>query len=331
MTLVAYVEHDNGNIRRSSLSVLSAGRALQQVIGSSTLLAVVIGDHRAKQAAIQAADYDVDGVLSVISPALSNYSAVTYAEALRQSLENIQATAVMACSSGEGRDLMPRLAAIWDAGQISDVTSFSGAWDATCGCLYRREMYASNVIADVELLSSKHVITIRQSAFLMPKRIFCNALIVDMPVDISCCETKTTNNEMTQIERIVSSIGSASSLDLRGADIVVTGGRGLGSKEAFEKLLFPLAKKLNAALGATRAAVDAGFAPNNWQVGQTGKIVAPKLYIAIGLSGAVQHIAGMKDSACIVAINNDSSAPILQIANYYMTGDLFEIVPRLFG
>jgi electron transfer flavoprotein alpha subunit len=238
-----------------------------------------------------------------------------------QSAENIAAL-VIANAAGYshiispattgGKNFMPRVAALLDVAQISDIVAVEAA------DTFVRPIYAGNVLATVQSADAVKVITVRTTAFEAAAEGGA-AGIENLTATADSGKSKLVGRELTKSERP----------ELTAAKIIVSGGRGLGNGENYHKLLEPLADKLNAALGASRAAVDAGFVPNDYQVGQTGKIVAPQLYIAIGISGAIQHLAGMKDSKVIVAINKDPEAPIFQVADYGLVGDLFELVPQL--
>jgi electron transfer flavoprotein alpha subunit len=216
-------------------------------------------------------------------------------------------------ATSQGKNVAPRLAALLDVAQISDITRVVDP------STFERPIYAGNVIARIRSNDTVKVITVRSTAFAA-------SLIGDDRVDIAWLPGIADTAKVTFLS---DSTVQSDRPDLIGARIVVSGGRGMGSNEKFQQVLAPLAKKLGAALGASRAAVDAGFAANDLQVGQTGKIVAPDLYVAVGISGAIQHLAGMKDSKVIVAINQDPDAPIFSIADYGLVGDLFDTVPAL--
>jgi electron transfer flavoprotein alpha subunit len=219
----------------------------------------------------------------------------------------------VSATSSFGKNAMPRLAALLDVAQVSDVTRIVSA------DTFEHPIYAGNAIETVRMLDPKMVLTIRASSFDPAGDGSGKGTVTPLPLI----------QPERQVEVMQRSAPTSDRPDLIVAPVVVSGGRGLGSKERFNDLLQPLADRLGAALGASRAAVDAGYAPNDWQVGQTGKIVAPEIYIAVGISGAIQHVAGMKDAKVVVAINKDPGAPIFEIADYGLVGDLFEIVPEL--
>ncbi|WP_273976075.1 electron transfer flavoprotein subunit alpha/FixB family protein [Vibrio parahaemolyticus] len=297
-------EHDNNQLHADTLKVVNAASQAGQ---DNTLL--VIG-YQCEEIAQQASR--VDGIAKVIC--IDDESLV------HQFAENIAPVVVgladsfdgiWANSSSKGKDLAPRIAAKCGVGQISDIVQVVD--DKT----FIRPIYAGNAFAKVTSNDSLRVVTVRASAF---DPVACNS-----QVDIEHQQTSTQSPvvELVAIDETVSERP-----ELTAAEIVISGGRGVGSKENFE-LIEKVADKLGAAIGASRAAVDAGFVANDLQVGQTGKIVAPKLYIAVGISGAIQHLAGMKESKVIVAINKDPDSPIFEVADYGLVGDLFEILPQL--
>ncbi|WP_139413516.1 electron transfer flavoprotein subunit alpha/FixB family protein [Bartonella mastomydis] len=220
---------------------------------------------------------------------------------------------IMAPSSSTGKNVMPRVAALLDLMQISDITAVLSP------DTFKRPIYAGNAIETVRSNDHKKIITVRTASF-PPTPSQNNAA----PIKTI---TPAPNPNLSSF--VKAETNKSDRPDLTSARVIISGGRGLGSQEQFMDLLLPLANKLNAALGASRAAVDAGYAPNDWQIGQTGKVVAPKLYIAVGISGAIQHLAGIMDAQIIVAINKDEEAPIMQIADYALVGDLHQIIPEL--
>ncbi|HCG8962597.1 TPA: FAD-binding protein [Vibrio parahaemolyticus] len=297
-------EHDNNQLHADTLKVVNAASQAGQ---DNTLL--VIG-YQCEEVAQQASR--VDGIAKVIC--IDDESLV------HQFAENIAPVVVgladsfdgiWANSSSKGKDLAPRIAAKCGVGQISDIVQVVD--DKT----FIRPIYAGNAFAKVTSNDSLRMVTVRASAF--------DAVACNSQVDIELQQTSTQSPvvELVAIDKTVSERP-----ELTAAEIVISGGRGVGSKENFE-LIEKVADKLGAAIGASRAAVDAGFVANDLQVGQTGKIVAPKLYIAVGISGAIQHLAGMKESKVIVAINKDPDSPIFEVADYGLVGDLFEILPQL--
>ena len=264
------------------------------------------------QAAAQAAA-QLQGVAKVKVADAGHYQAQTAENLTALVIANAPGYShILAPATTFGKNLLPRVAALLDVAQISEITGVDSA------DTFVRPIYAGNALATVKSADPVKVITVRTTAFDAVDA-GNNAEIEAIAAAADTAQTQLQNRELTKSERP----------ELGAAKIIVSGGRGLGSGENYHQLLEPLADKLGAALGASRAAVDAGFVPNDYQVGQTGKIVAPQLYIAVGISGAIQHLAGMKESKVIVAINKDPDAPIFQIADYGLVADLFESVPQL--
>ncbi|MGI9284921.1 MAG: electron transfer flavoprotein subunit alpha/FixB family protein [Pseudomonadales bacterium] len=306
MSILVIAEHDNQSLKAATRNAITAATQLNDDVQ------VLIAGNNCDAVAQSAAQ--VQGVAKVL---------LTQDEAFAHQLpENIAPLVVslasnyshvLAPATTTGKNLMPRVAALLDVAQVSDVLEIES--DDT----FVHPIYAGNVLAKVQSNDAIKIITVRTTAFAAANAEGNNA-------DISVIESSAATNgkarflneELTQSDRP----------ELTAADIVISGGRGLGSAENFS-LLEQIADKLGAAIGASRAAVDAGYVPNDFQVGQTGKVVAPKLYVAVGISGAIQHVAGMKDSGIVVAINKDEEAPIFQIADYGIVGDLFEVLPEL--
>ena len=304
MVALVIAEHDNISLNASTLNTVTAA---QQCAGEVHIL--VAGHNCAAVAEAAAHIAGVKEVLIADAPQLANGLAENVAA---QALAVVDGyTHILAPATAFGKNIAPRVAALLDVGQISEITKVAGP------DTFERPVYAGNAIATVQSLDKVKVITVRATGFEAAGNGGAAAIEkVDAVAD-------------SGVSAFVSrALAKSDRPDLAGAKIVVAGGRGLGSADNF-KILDPLADKLNAAMGASRAAVDAGFVPNDWQVGQTGKIVAPQLYIAVGISGAIQHLAGMKDSKTIVAVNKDPEAPIFSVADYGIVGDLFEVVPQL--
>jgi len=299
-------EHDNAGIRPATLNTITAAK---QLGGAVTVLVAGSGASGAASAAAA-----IDGVAKVL-----HADADIFAHGLA---ENVAAQ-VLALASGyshfvfaataSGKNISPRVAAKLDVGQISDITKVISP------DTFERPIYAGNAIATVQSLDALKVITVRTTGFDPAPATGGSAAI----------ETVQAVGDSGKAQFVRAEIAKNDRPELTSAKIIVSGGRALGSSDKFNEVLLPLADKLGAALGASRAAVDAGYAPNDWQVGQTGKIVAPQLYVAIGISGAIQHLAGMKDSKVIVAINKDEEAPIFSVADYGLVQDLFTAVPEL--
>ncbi|MCB9943731.1 MAG: electron transfer flavoprotein subunit alpha/FixB family protein [Geminicoccaceae bacterium] len=305
MTVLVLAQHDDDHL---DPGVLHAVTAASRMGGDVHLL--VAGNGADAVAAEAAKIAGVARVLQVDHEAYANPTAEDLAPLLVSVASDY--SHLVAASTTFGRNVMPRVAALVDSAQISDIV------DVLSSDTYKRYIYAGNALTTVQSKDSKQVITVRTTAFDAAAGEGGNA-----PVD------KVAAVDPAGLSTFVGrDVQSSDRPDLTSARIVVSGGRGIGSAENFA-ILEALADKLGAAVGASRAAVDAGYAPNDWQVGQTGKIVAPDLYVAAGISGAIQHLAGMKDSKVIVAINKDEEAPIFQVADYGIVGDLFKIVPEL--
>jgi len=305
MTLYIVAEHDHQHLDTSIFSLMTAALQLDP-----NPVVLVLGYQCGSVAEEAAALSGVAEVWMLDDPAFEHPLAEQMAPVIVSKVQ--EATHVLMASSTFGKNLLPRVAALLDVGQISDVTAVINAKT------YERPIYAGNAVEVVESLDQQQIISIRATAFAAASETQDAAVVQTWEAEIQTTKTHFLRHELSESVRP----------DLGSAKIVVSGGRGLQSAEQF-KLVEDLADALGAALGASRAAVDAGFISNDHQVGQTGKIVAPNLYIAVGISGAIQHLAGIKDSHVIVAINKDENAPIFQIANYGLVGDLFDIVPQL--
>jgi electron transfer flavoprotein alpha subunit len=306
MPILVIAEHDNASLKSATLHTITAALQLSGEVH------VLVAGHNAEAAANAAAS--VAGVAKVLraeAPYLAKPTAENLAATALSLLPGAY-THVLAPATGFGKNVLPRVAAKLDVAQISEITAI------VTRDTFVRPIYAGNAFATVQSKDPIKVITVRGTAFDAAAAAGGGGSVETIAAAADTGQTTVTGQELTKSERP----------ELTSARIVISGGRGLGSGENF-KMLEALADKLNAALGASRAAVDAGYVPNDYQVGQTGKIVAPDLYIAIGISGAIQHLAGMKDSKVIVAINKDAEAPIFQIADYGLVGDLFVLVPEL--
>ncbi|WP_375703731.1 electron transfer flavoprotein subunit alpha/FixB family protein [Bartonella sp. AD13SXNS] len=256
----------------------------------------------------------LDGVRQVLI-AKADYLAHQLAEPIADTIIKLanDYDVIMAASSSTGKNVMPRVAALLDLMQISDIIAILSP------DTFKRPIYAGNALETVRTNDHKKIITVRTASFTPTPSKNNSAPIKTI--------TPAPNPNLSSF--VKAETNKSDRPDLTSARVIISGGRGLGSQEKFMALLLPLANKLNAALGASRAAVDAGYAPNDWQIGQTGKVVAPELYIAVGISGAIQHLAGIMDAQIIVAINKDEEAPIMQIADYALVGDLHQIIPEL--
>lgn len=311
--ILILLQQSEGKLPKGTQIAINVATQLRSSWKKDKIIGVALGDGSEK-AADEGLAYGLDEVLYSEDPALSKYLAVPYESALSAAWKVSSADTLVGTATSLVKDLFPRFAASVDAGQASDILAVNSD-----GSL-KRPMYAGDIIADVELLTSNRVVTVRSTAF--PPAAKSTAKGQKKKIDFTFDSAKA--GEVVSYE-----LSKGGRPELGDAEIVVSGGRALQSSENFEKFIFPLADVLNAAVGASRAAVDSGYAPNDWQVGQTGKVVAPTLYIAVGISGAIQHLAGMKDSKTIVAINKDPDAPIYEIADYGLVADLFEVVPKL--
>jgi electron transfer flavoprotein alpha subunit len=305
MSILVIAEHDGAHIKGATLNTVTAAT---QLAGEVHLL--VAGKDCAAAAQAGARIAGVSKVLHADAPQLAGMLAENVAAMVTAIARNY--SHLLFPATAAGKNVAPRVAALLDVAQISDVTKVVSA------DTFVRPIYAGNAFATVQSSDAIKVATVRGTAFDAAKTGDAAAPVEVLAVAADAGKSRLVSQELTQSSRP----------ELTAARVVVSGGRGMGNGENF-KLLEALADKLNAAIGASRAAVDAGFVPNDYQVGQTGKIVAPDLYIAVGISGAIQHLAGMKDSKVIVAINKDPEAPIFQIADYGLVADLFEAVPQL--
>ncbi|RJP18054.1 MAG: electron transfer flavoprotein subunit alpha/FixB family protein [Deltaproteobacteria bacterium] len=311
--ILVVVEHHEGAFRKNTLSAVSAANTLAGLMGGE-VDALVLGDG-ASGVADTVAGAGVRKVLLGEAAGFGKYLAVTFAQAVAQVVREKGYGAVFAPASTFGKDFMPRVSGLLDAPLASDIVGLGKEGDAL---RVMRPMYAGNATGTVELVGSPLLFTVRQTAFDAAPLGGAKAPVEKVTVAAEAVGTAFVGRQETKSERP----------ELTEARVIVSAGRGIKAQENF-KLVEELADELKAAIGASRAAVDAGWAPNDWQVGQTGKIVAPELYIALGISGAIQHLAGMKDSKVIVAINKDEEAPIFQVADYGLVGDLFKAVPEL--
>ena len=305
MSALVIAEHDNASIKGATLNTVTAAAQLGEVH-------VLVAGLNAGAAAAAAAQ--IAGVTKVL-----HADGASLADGLAENLA-AQVLAVAGAYShllfpatASGKNVAPRVAAKLDVAQVTDITK------VISGDTFERPIYAGNAVATVQSLDAVKVITVRTTGFDAAATTGGSAAVETVAAVADSGKSQFVGREVTKNDRP----------ELTAAKIIVSGGRALGSSDKFNEVLIPLADKLGAALGASRAAVDAGYAPNDWQVGQTGKIVAPSLYVACGISGAIQHLAGMKDSKVIVAINKDPEAPIFSVADYGLEADLFTAVPEL--
>ncbi|QDL38573.1 electron transfer flavoprotein subunit alpha/FixB family protein [Rhodoferax sediminis] len=306
MAALVIAEHDNATIKAATLNTVTAAAAC-----GGDVHVLVAGANAAEAAKAAARIAGVAKVLHADGAQFEHGLAENVAAQVLAIARDY--THVLFPATASGKNAAPRVAAKLDVAQVSDVTKIHGAYT------FERPIYAGNAIATVQSSDKVKVLTIRTTAFDPAPASGGNAAVEAVPVVADAGKSKFVGQEIAKSDRP----------ELTAAKIIVSGGRALGSSEKFQEVLTPLADKLNAAIGASRAAVDAGYAANDLQVGQTGKIVAPQLYVACGISGAIQHLAGMKDSKVIVAINKDEEAPIFSVADYGLVADLFQAVPEL--
>ncbi|MDP3822606.1 MAG: FAD-binding protein [Burkholderiales bacterium] len=309
MTILILAEHDHTALKGATLNTIAAASKLG---GDVHVLVAGAGCAAAAQAAAA-----LSGVAKVLLADAAHYGDQLAENLAALVVDRVRADAacshVLAPATPFGKNVLPRIAALLDSSQISDVIAIESP------DTFQRPFYAGNAIARVQSKDTIKVLSIRTTAFDPVAAGAAAAPVEAVAASADLGLTRLVGREVVKLERP----------ELTAASVIVSGGRGLGAAEKFHAVLEPLADKLGAALGASRAAVDAGYAPNDYQVGQTGKIVAPQLYVAVGISGAIQHLAGMKDSKVIVAINKDPEAPIFQVADYGLVGDLFVLVPEL--
>ena len=306
MSVLVIAEHDNSELKAATLNAVTAAKAL----GDVTVLVAGSGSQSVADAAAQ-----IDGVSKVLHSDAAHYEN-GIAEELTPLVVGAAASYdyVVAAASTFGKNLLPRVSALLDVEQISDITSVVSA------DTFVHPVYAGNALETVQTSDAKKVLTVRTTAFEAAATTGGSAAVEALAATDAVGTVTLVGRELTESDRP----------ELGAAEVIVSGGRGVGSAENFA-LIEALADKLGAAVGASRAAVDSGYVPNDYQVGQTGKVVAPSLYIAVGISGAIQHLAGMKDSKVIVAINKDEDAPIFQVADYGLVADLFDVVPEMTG
>ncbi|MBP1881749.1 electron transfer flavoprotein subunit alpha/FixB family protein [Sinorhizobium mexicanum] len=302
MAILLLADHDNATVSDQTAKTLTAAAK----IGGD--VHVLVAGKNAKPAADAAAA--LSGVAKVL---LADCEPL--AEPLAELIVSLAGKydTIVSAATSTGKNVLPRVAALLDVAQISEIV------EVVSSDTFKRPIYAGNAIQTVQATDAKKVITVRTASFSPASQ---GPTAAVEPISTAALSSGLS-------AEISTSIASSDRPDLNSAKVVIAGGRALGSAENFQELLLPVADKLGAAVGASRAAVDAGYAPNDAQVGQTGKVVAPQLYVAVGISGAIQHLAGMKDSKVIVAINKDEEAPIFQVADYGLVGDLFEILPEL--
>ncbi|MGY5793965.1 electron transfer flavoprotein subunit alpha/FixB family protein len=309
MAILLLADHDGNHLSDQTAKTLTAATQIAKEQGSD--VTVLVAGAGAKAAAEQAAKLSgVSKVLVAEDASLAN----NLAEPLAALIVSLAASydTIIAAATSTGKNVMPRVAALLDVAQVSEIIEVVSA------DTFKRPIYAGNAIQTVQATDARRVITVRTASFASA------AEGGSAPVEAIAAAANPGLSSFVK-----DALSASDRPELTSAKIIISGGRALGSAEKFKEVILPVADKLGAAVGASRAAVDAGYAPNDWQVGQTGKVVAPDLYIACGISGAIQHLAGMKDSKVIVAINKDEEAPIFQVADYGLVADLFEALPEL--
>ncbi|MBY3251181.1 electron transfer flavoprotein subunit alpha/FixB family protein (plasmid) [Rhizobium leguminosarum bv. viciae 248] len=309
MTILLLADHDNASLSDQTAKALTAAAKIAKDQASD--IHILVAGKGAKPAAEQAAKLaGVSKVLLAESDELAN----NLAEPLADLIVSLSASydTILSAATSVGKNVLPRVAALLDVAQVSEII------EVISSNTFKRPIYAGNAIQTVQASDAKKVITVRTASFASAPE-GGSATIEAIPAVSDPGLSTFVGDALSASDRP----------ELTSAKIIISGGRALGSAEKFREVILPLADKLGAAVGASRAAVDAGYAPNDWQVGQTGKVVAPQLYIACGISGAIQHLAGMKDSKVIVAINKDEEAPIFQVADYGLVADLFDALPEL--
>jgi electron transfer flavoprotein alpha subunit len=314
--ILVIAEHLGGQLKLATLSAIAfASKVAAQTGGSFDVL--VFGENVGGTAE-QLRPYGAAAVLIAEHVQLKHPLADRYAQVIAQIARSRAAALVVGAASTFSKDILPRAAALLDAGMLSDVVEINRVGD---DFIFKRVMFAGNVIATVKLDGKVKFLTVRASAFAHPQKLAQSSPVEKIPIDAATLPNFT--------EYIGSETKVAGRPDSTEARVVVSGGRALKNAEDFERLVGGLADALGGAIGSSRALVDAGITPNSLQVGQTGKIVAPELYFALGISGAIQHLAGMKDTKIIVAINKDPDAPIFEVADYGLVGDVYQVVPEL--
>ncbi|MGQ3671536.1 electron transfer flavoprotein subunit alpha/FixB family protein [Xanthobacter sp. TB0136] len=307
MAILLIAEHDNSTLSDQTARALNAAG---RIGGEIDIL--VAGKAAGSVAEAAARLHGVRRVLLVEGDALAHQLAENVSDLIVSLSANYDT--IIAAATTNGKNILPRVAALLDVMQVSEII------EVVAPDTFRRPIYAGNAIQTLQALDATKVITVRTASFSPVES-------TNSPAPIETTAHAGTGRGLSSF--IGNALSAGDRPELSSAKIIVSGGRALGSREKFEAVILPVADKLGAAVGASRAAVDAGYAPNDWQVGQTGKIVAPDLYVACGISGAIQHLAGMKDSRVIVAINKDEEAPIFQIADYGLVGDIFDVLPEL--